>query len=137
MPKLSKRHQANKAMAPKEPLDVASAVSALKKFKSPKFDQSVNACVNLGIDPKQADQAIRGSISLPRGIGKSARVVCFCGADKVDAAKKAGAVEAGAEDLVSKIEGGWFEFDVAVASPDMMRVVSRLGKVLGPKGLMP
>jgi large subunit ribosomal protein L1 len=93
--------------------------------------------MHLGIDPKQADQIIRGSISLPHGIGKSARVVCFCQSDKVAAAKAAGAVEAGAEDLVSKIEGGWMDFDVAVASPDMMRVVSKLGKVLGPKGLMP
>lgn len=137
MAKLSKRHKANKAMAPKNPLPAAEAISTLKKFKGPKFDQSVNACVHLGIDPKQADQAIRGSISLPRGIGKSARVVCFCGSDKVEAAKAAGAVEAGAEELVARIEGGWFDFDVAVASPDMMRVVSRLGKVLGPKGLMP
>jgi len=137
MPKLSKRHRENLANIPAEPLDPNGAVAALKKFKAPKFDQTVNAVVNLGIDPKQADQALRGSISLPHGVGKSARVICFCQADKVAAAKEAGAVEAGGEDLVEKIEGGWFEFDVAVASPDMMRVVSRLGKVLGPKGLMP
>jgi large subunit ribosomal protein L1 len=93
--------------------------------------------MHLGIDPKQADQAIRGSIALPHGTGKTARVICFCQSDKAAAAKAAGAVEAGAEDLVSKIEGGWMDFDVAVASPDMMRVVSKLGKVLGPKGLMP
>lgn len=137
MPKLSKRHRANQSATPTQVLDIPSAVSALKKFKAPKFDQSVNVVVHLGIDPKQADQALRGSISLPKGTGKSARVVCFCNGDKVAAAKAAGAVEAGAEDLVAKIEGGWFDFDVAVASPDMMRVVSRLGKVLGPKGLMP
>jgi len=137
MPKLSKRHRENLEKSPQQPLDVASAVAALKKFKAPKFDQTVNAVVNLGIDPKQADQALRGSISLPNGIGKSARVICFCQGDKVQAAKDAGAVEAGGEELVAKIEGGWFDFDVAVASPDMMRVVSKLGKVLGPKGLMP
>jgi len=97
----------------------------------------VNVVVHLGIDPKAADQALRGSIAFPKGVGKSARVVCFCPADKVAAAKAAGAVEAGADELVAKIEGGWMDFDVAVASPDMMRVVSKLGKVLGPKGLMP
>ncbi|HMN95487.1 MAG TPA: 50S ribosomal protein L1 [Phycisphaerales bacterium] len=137
MPKISKRHRANQSTTPKQALDIPSAVAALKKFKGPKFDQSVNVVVHLGIDPKQADQALRGSISLPKGTGRSARVVCFCSGDKVADAKAAGAVEAGAEDLVSKIEGGWMDFDVAVASPDMMRVVSRLGKVLGPKGLMP
>lgn len=135
--KISKRNKANEALIPDAPLQIPAAIAALKKFKAPKFDQTVNVVVNLGIDPKQADQALRGSISLPKGIGKSARVVCFCPSDKVAAAKAAGAVEAGAEELVAKIEGGWFEFDVAVASPDMMRVVSKLGKVLGPKGLMP
>jgi len=137
MPRTSKRHLANQSLAPKEPLAIPAALAALKKFKGTKFDQSVNCVVHLGIDPKQADQTIRGSISLPNGIGRSARVVCFCAADKVAAAKAAGAIEAGAEDLVSRIEGGWLDFDVAIASPDMMRVVSRLGKVLGPKGLMP
>lgn len=97
----------------------------------------MNVVVNLGIDPKAADQALRGSIAMPKGIGRSAKVICFCGPDKVAAAKAAGAVEAGGEELVQKIEGGWFDFQVAVASPDMMRVVSKLGKVLGPKGLMP
>ena len=137
MAHISKRHQANQTLAPKAPLGISEAVATLKKFKGPKFDQSVNCVVNLGIDPKQADQTIRGSISLPKGIGRSARVVCFCPADKVEAAKAAGAIEAGADDLVTKVEGGWLDFDVAIASPDMMRVVSRLGKVLGPKGLMP
>jgi large subunit ribosomal protein L1 len=137
MPRTSKRHRANQTLIPKEPLDIPAALAALKKFKGTKFDQSVNCVMHLGIDPKQADQTIRGSISLPKGIGRSARVVCFCAADKVAAAKAAGAIEAGADDLVARIEGGWLEFDVAIASPDMMRVVSRLGKVLGPKGLMP
>jgi len=137
MPALSKRRKANIAATSKAVMSPAEAVAALRKFKTPKFDQTVNVVMHLGIDPKQADQLIRGSIGLPHGTGKTARVVCFCQSDKVAAAKAAGAVEAGSEDLVAKIEGGWMDFDVAVASPDMMRVVSKLGKVLGPKGLMP
>ena len=137
MPFVSKRMKANLAAVPSGPQDVDAAVKALKKLKATKFDQTVNVVFNLGIDPKQADQLVRGSIALPHGIGKSARVICFCNADKVAAAKAAGAIEAGAEELAQKVEGGWFDFDVAIASPDMMRVVSRLGKVLGPKGLMP
>jgi large subunit ribosomal protein L1 len=119
------------------PVTAAEAIAALRKFKATKFDQTVNVVFHLGIDPKAADQALRGSIALPHGIGKTARVIAFCGSDKVAAAKAAGAIEAGSDDLVAKVEGGWMEFDVAIASPDMMRVVSKLGKVLGPKGLMP
>ena len=139
MPKLNKRARANSEILEKVkgPQPPSEAVRVLKSFKGPKFDQSVEVCVHLGIDPRQADQQLRGSIAMPKGVGKSARVVCFCPSDKVEDAKSAGAVEAGAEELVEKIEGGWFEFDVAVASPDMMRVVSKLGRVLGPKGLMP
>jgi large subunit ribosomal protein L1 len=137
MPKISKRRKANLASAVETVLSPAEAVATLRKFKTPKFDQTVNVVMHLGIDPKQADQILRGSIGLPNGTGKTARVVCFCQSDKVAAAKAAGAVEAGSDDLVAKIEGGWMDFDVAVASPDMMRVVSKLGKVLGPKGLMP
>ncbi len=133
----SKRRQANLAAISMDAVAPAAAIAALRKFKSPKFDQTVNVVLHLGIDPKQADQIIRGSIGLPHGTGKTARVICFCISDKTAAAKAAGAVEAGAEDLVAKIEAGWMDFDVAVASPDMMRVVSKLGKVLGPKGLMP
>ena len=135
----SKRLKANRELAAKitEPQQPGEAIKILKGFKGPKFDQSVEACAHLGIDPRQADQQLRGSISFPKGIGRSARVVCFCAEDKVEAAKAAGAVEAGGEELVAKIDGGWFDFDVAVASPDMMRVVSKLGRVLGPKGLMP
>ena len=137
MPALSKRRKANLASAISNTVSPAEAVAAIRKFKTTKFDQTVNVVMHLGIDPKQADQALRGSIGLPHGTGKTARVICFCNSDKSAAAKAAGAVEAGAEDLVAKIEGGWMDFDVAVAIPDMMRVVSKLGKVLGPKGLMP
>lgn len=120
-----------------KPLNLKDAVDRVKKFTPAKFDQSINLCMHLGVDPKQPDQNIRGSVSLPHGIGSSKRVVAFCKDDQTAAAKAAGAVEAGGDDLLKKIEGGWMEFDVAIASPDMMRVVSRLGKVLGPKGLMP
>jgi large subunit ribosomal protein L1 len=133
----SKRVRFNNDRLVTQALPASDAVKALRQYKAPKFDQTVNVVVHLGIDPKAADQALRGSIAFPKGVGKSARVVCFCNADKVAAAKAAGAIEAGADELVAKIEGGWMDFDVAVASPDMMRVVSKLGKVLGPKGLMP
>jgi large subunit ribosomal protein L1 len=139
MPVMTKRKKANVEIASKSkgPLPVPDAVKTLKSFKGTKFDQTIDVVVNLGIDPKQADQQLRGSISMPKGVGKTARVVCFCATDKVEGAKAAGAIEAGADDLVEKITKGWMDFDVAVASPDMMRVVSKLGKVLGPKGLMP
>lgn len=133
----SKRNRANKKFVPKGAQPIDEAVKVIKQFRKLKFDETVNVVVHLGIDPKQADQIVRGSVSLPHGTGKSARVIAFCASDKAAAAKAAGAVEVGAEDLVAKIEGGWLDFDVAVASPDMMRVVSKLGKVLGPKGLMP
>ena len=139
MPTISKRIRANQEILSKHqgPQAIPDAVKVLKSFKGPKFDQTIDVCVNLGIDPKQADQQLRGAISFPKGVGKTAKVVCFCQSDKVAGAKAAGAIEAGAEELVDKINGGWMDFDVAVASPDMMRIVSKLGKVLGPKGLMP
>ena len=137
MPKLSKRARANQALIPTEAMEPKAAFGALKKFKAPKFDQSVEISMHLGVDTKQADQMLRGSVSLPAGIGKTKKVVAFCGEDQVAAAKAAGAIEAGGEALVEKIEKGWMDFDVAVASPEMMRVISKLGRVLGPKGLMP
>ncbi len=137
MPKFNKRQTANLDLVPDEPVTMEEAVKVLKSFKATKFDQTVNVVANLGIDPKQADQALRGSLSMPKGIGRSARVVAFCNADLAAKASEAGAVEAGGEELVDKIAGGWTEFDVAIASPDMMRFVGKLGKVLGPKGLMP
>src|SRR5215831_7379066 len=135
--RISKRRKANEAIAPTTEVLPPEAVAALKKFKAPKFDQTVNVCMHLNLDPAQSDQNLRGAISLPKGIGKSKRVVAFCQSDVAPKALEAGAVKAGGEDLVAEIEKGWMDFDVAVASPDMMRVVSKLGKVLGPKGLMP
>ena len=137
MARKGKRSRANDELRSDEKVSIEEAVGKLRAFKAPKFDQTVNAVAFLGIDPKQADQALRGSISMPHGIGKSATVIAFCPSEKIDEAKAAGAIEAGADDLVEKVAGGWMDFDVAIATPDMMRVVSRLGKVLGPKGLMP
>lgn len=136
--KFGKRYRADfEAIKQVEELPLPEAIQTVLNFKKTKFDQSVDICMHLGIDPKQADQMIRGSLSLPHGIGKTKRVVAFCNSENVDAAKEAGAIEAGGEELVKKIEEGWMDFDVAIASPDMMRVVSRLGRTLGPRGLMP
>jgi large subunit ribosomal protein L1 len=134
----SKRYQeAAKKLAP-SPLDIEKAVGVLKSLKPTKFDQSVEVIFSLGIDATQADQAVRSSLSLPHGIGKSKRVVAFCPDHLAPLAKEAGAVRAGGQELVQAIEKENFtDFDVAVATPDMMRFVGRLGKVLGPKGLMP
>jgi len=140
MVKLAKRDAANVQIAEKlstDPQPITEAVKALKSFKGPKFDQTVEVCVHLGIDPRQADQQLRGSISMPKGVGRTARVICFCNEDLAKAATEAGAVEAGGAELIEKIQGGWMDFDVAVAAPDMMKLVSRLGRLLGPKGLMP
>jgi len=139
MPKLSKRQRANAEIAEKGRFaqSMQDAVKLLKTYPAAKFDQTVEIAVHLSIDPRQADQQLRGSVSMPKGVGRSARVICFCASDKEEAAKAAGAVEVGSETLVKKIEGGWLDFDVAIASPDMMRFVGKLGRQLGPKGLMP
>src|SRR5690348_13386696 len=134
----SKRYKKAAEKPVVNPVPVDQAIDALKGFPPTKFDQSVEVIFSLGIDPKQADQMIRSSVSLPHGVGKSKRVIAFVPAHLVDPAKAAGAVKAGGQDLVEEIEKTNFtDFDVAIASPDMMRFVGRLGKVLGPKGLMP
>ena len=134
----SKRYKKAAEKAVTQPVSIEQAVDAVKAFSPTKFDQSVELIFSLGIDPKQADQMIRGSLSLPHGVGKTKRVIAFVPDHLVSVAKDAGAVEAGGQDLVTKIEKENFtDFDVAVATPDMMRFVGRLGKVLGPKGLMP
>jgi large subunit ribosomal protein L1 len=121
----------------KGPLDVSQAVKLLKQFDGTKFDQTVEIHIRLGVDPQQADQIIRGSLVLPNGIGRIQRVVVFAKGDLAKAAKEAGADEVGQEDLAKKIQDGWAEFDVCIATPDMMGIVGPLGKVLGPRGLMP
>jgi large subunit ribosomal protein L1 len=121
----------------KKPLPLKEAVQLLKTYNTTKFDQTVEIAIRLGIDPKQADQAVRGSLVLPNGIGKLLRVIVFAKGDKVDEAKAAGAEEVGGAELAEKIKGGWTDFDVCIAAPDMMGVVGPLGKVLGPRGLMP
>ncbi|MGD9690922.1 MAG: 50S ribosomal protein L1 [Phycisphaerales bacterium] len=135
--RISKRQKANLAIKPEAPVPGPEAVAVLKKFKAPKFDQTVNVALFLNIDPAHAEQGIRGSVSLPAGIGSKKRVVAFCREDLTKPCLDAGAIKAGADDLVAEIEKGWMDFDVAVATPDMMKIISKLGKVLGPKGLMP
>jgi large subunit ribosomal protein L1 len=114
-----------------------AAVETLKKFANTKFDQTVEIHMRLGVDPKQADQIVRGSVVLPHGIGKTQRVAVFAKGDLAEAAKAAGADVVGQEDLAQRIKDGWTEFDVCIAAPDMMGLVGPLGKVLGPRGLMP
>lgn len=113
------------------------AVKLLKKMPQGKFDETVALSLRLGIDPKQADQQVRGRLTLPQGTGKKLRIVVFAKGEKAKEAEEAGADFVGAEELIEKISGGWTEFDVAVATPDMMREVSKLGRLLGPRGLMP
>ncbi|MFN6103915.1 MAG: 50S ribosomal protein L1 [Planctomycetaceae bacterium] len=146
MPRQSKRflflQEQTKDMAA---VDVAAAVKKLKSLepslpktiKPCKFDQTVEVSVRLGIDPKQADQMVRGSIVLPHGIGKSKRVAVFAQGDNAEIARNVGADHVGGSDLAEKVKGGWTDFDVAIATPDMMGVVGPLGRVLGPRGLMP
>jgi large subunit ribosomal protein L1 len=135
----SKRMQAllKKAPPKKQPLALPEAVKLLKQFNTTKFDQTVEVAIRLGIDPKQADQIVRGSVVLPHGIGKSLRVVVFAKGDLANQAKEAGADEVGTDDLAKKIKEGWTDFDVCIAAPDMMGLVGPVGKVLGPRGLMP
>ena len=116
---------------------LAEAVKTVKETATAKFDESVEIAAKLGVDPKKQDQMVRGTVSLPHGTGKQVRVLVFCKGEKEDEARAAGADYVGFDDLVEKIKGGWFDFDAAVATPDTMSAVGRLGKLLAPKGLMP
>ena len=116
---------------------IAEAVELVKKTAVAKFDETIELHVRLGVDPKYADQQVRGAVVLPNGTGKSKRVLVFAKGEKVKEAEDAGADVVGSDEIVQKIQGGWLEFDVAVATPNMMGVVGRLGKILGPRGLMP
>jgi large subunit ribosomal protein L1 len=137
MAKLSKRQKALTEIDREKFYGVDEAIAIVKANATAKFDETVEVAMNLGVDPRHADQMVRGVVSLPKGSGKDVRVAVFAKGDKADEAKAAGADVVGAEDLMESIQGGTIDFDRVIATPDMMGVVGRLGKVLGPKGLMP
>lgn len=132
-----KYEEAAKSIEKNKLYDPEEAIELAKKIASAKFDETLEVAVKLGVDPKHADQQVRGAVVLPYGTGKTKRVLVFAKGEKAKEAETAGAEFVGAEDMVEKIQGGWTDFDVAVATPDMMGTVGRLGKILGPKGLMP
>jgi large subunit ribosomal protein L1 len=132
-----KQYKAARQQVPVKPHKIEEAVPLIQKVKFAKFDETVELAVRLGVDPKHSDQMVRGTVVLPHGLGKTKRVLVIANAEKQREAKEAGADEIGGEELVEKINGGWMDFDAVVATPDMMRAVGKLGKVLGPRGLMP
>src|SRR5688500_2731107 len=132
-----KKYEAARKQVPDREHTIEEAVPLLQKVKFTKFDETVEMAVRLGVDPKHSDQMVRGTVVLPHGLGKSKRVLVIAGGDKQREAREAGADEVGGEEIVDKIIGGWMDFDAVVATPDMMRAVGKLGKVLGPRGLMP
>lgn len=134
----SKRHQKRATLVEKgKSYPVREAVRIVKQMPDARYDETVSLNFQLGIDPEQSGEMVRGTVTLPHGTGKKVRVICFCKGEGAKTAQEAGADQVGAEDLIQKIQGGWMDFDAVVAHPDMMREVSKLGKVLGPKGLMP
>ena len=136
--KRGKKYQDNlKSFDKAELFDLDAAVAQVKKMATANFDESIEMHIKLGVDSRHADQQVRGAIVLPNGTGKSKKVLVFAKGEKVKEAEAAGADYVGSDEFVTKIQGGWFDFDVAVATPDMMGTVGRLGKVLGPRGLMP
>jgi len=138
MAKKGKRYQESaKLVDSAKSYEITEAIEVLKKMSKAKFDETVEAAFRLGVDPKKADEQIRGAMVLPHGTGKTQRVLVFAKGDKVKEAEEAGADYVGDDELIAKINQGWFEFDVIVATPDMMAEVGKLGRVLGPKGLMP
>ena len=137
MPKEGKKYEASAKLVDKPAYTLEEAMPLVKKAAYAKFDETVELAMRLGVDPKHADQMVRGTVVLPHGLGKSKRVAVIASGDKVREAREAGADEVGGDDLVQRIQGGWMEFDAVVATPDMMKSVGKLGKVLGPRGLMP
>jgi large subunit ribosomal protein L1 len=132
-----KKYEAARKQVPDRDHTIEEAVPLLQKVKYTKFDETVELSVRLGVDPKHSDQMVRGTVVLPHGLGKSKKVLVIAGGDKQREAREAGADHVGGEEIVEKIVGGWMDFDAVVATPDMMRAVGKLGKVLGPRGLMP
>ena len=138
MPKHSKKYvEAAKLVEPERRYEIGEACELLPQLSLSKFDGTVELHLRLGVDPRHADQLVRGTVVLPHGTGRTARVIVFAQGEKAQEALRAGADDVGGDDLVKKIDDGWFEFDVAIATPDMMGTVGRLGKKLGPRGLMP
>src|SRR6478736_2024356 len=137
MRKTGKKFAAARQQVPDRPHTIEDAVPLMQKVKFAKFDETVDMSLRLGVDPKHADQMVRGTVVLPHGLGKSKRVLAIAGGEKQKEATEAGADVVGGEELVDKIQGGFMDFDAVVATPDMMRAVGKLGKVLGPRGLMP
>jgi large subunit ribosomal protein L1 len=137
MRKRGKKFAAAEQQVPGRPVTIEDAIPLMQKVKFAKFDETVELAMRLGVDPKHADQMVRGTVVLPHGLGKNKKVLAIAGADKQKEAEEAGADHVGGEELVEKIQGGWMDFDAVVATPDMMRAVGKLGKVLGPRGLMP
>ena len=138
MAKRGKRYQEVAKLVDREKLySPAEAIALVKKCASAKFDETVEVAMKLGVDPRHADQQVRGTVVLPHGTGRDVRVLVFAKGEKANEAREAGADFVGDEDLAEKIQGGWTDFDVAIATPDMMGVVGRLGRILGPRGLMP
>ncbi len=134
---MGKKYQAAAQLVEHRSYTLAEAMPLIKKAAFAKFDETVELAMRLGVDPKHADQMVRGTVVLPHGLGKSKRVIVIASGEKVREAREAGADEIGGDDLVQKIQGGWMEFDAVIATPDMMKSVGKLGKVLGPRGLMP
>ncbi len=134
---MGKKYESSAKLVDKPSYTLADAMPLVKKAAFAKFDETVEVAVRLGVDPKHADQMVRGTVVLPHGLGKTKRVIVIASGDKVREGREAGAEEVGGDDLVQKIQGGWMDFDAVVATPDMMKSVGRLGKVLGPRGLMP
>ena len=138
MPKHGKKYEEASKLVDKAALyEVSEAIELVKKTATAKFDETVEVAFKLGVDPRQSDQMIRGAVVLPNGTGKTQTVLVFAKGEKAKEAEAAGADFVGADDIVAKIQGGWFDFDVAIATPDMMGVVGKIGRLLGPKGLMP
>jgi large subunit ribosomal protein L1 len=137
MPQSGKKYRKSAEQRERKLYPLNDAVALLKKLAYAKFNETVEIAMRLGVDPKHADQMVRGTVVLPNGLGRSKRVVAIASGDKVKEAREAGADEVGGDDIVERIAGGWIDFDAVVATPDMMRSVGKLGKVLGPRGLMP